>query len=510
MLAGAATVQPALAQPASSRPGPSPPAEPSGEIEVHQALARALEANPSVRVALLEVVAARAGTRAAELARAPTLRADMSGAYQESLAGTGVGVTRNDSQTVSLGLGLDWTSDAGTVIAVDASSGVRWRSTNRDPSTDLTVTIGPNYDVQLGTSLRQPLLRGAGRRSVRAAEREAAAAERRVGHERDVEVSAVVRDVLAAYWELWYAERALEVQREAEALAARQLEEARARVELGSLAPVDALRFASELASLRETRRSAEASRVQARVALAELLAVAPGSLRTAAPPPEAPALPSLEALLARVEATSPTLLALDAGVEEAEERLTAARDAARARLDAVADVGVYALWATDDALAGAQLPDGRPAFVASGGLELELPLGSAAADARRDAAVAQLAAARAQREQQARALRARVRERFEAVASARDRVPLADETASVAAELGEAERARLELGTTTSADLLQAQQTAREAALRRLRVLVDATVAAQGLAHEAGALLDRFSLRVPDAGELAEVDDVH
>ena len=273
---------------------------------------------------------------------------------------------------------------------------------------------------------------------------------------------------------------------------------------------VDALRFASELASLRETRRSAEASRVQARVALAELLAVAPGSLRTAAPPPEAPALPSLEALLARVEATSPTLLALDAGVEEAEERLTAARDAARARLDAVADVGVYALWATDDALAGAQLPDGRPAFVASGGLELELPLGSAAADARRDAAVAQLAAARAQREQQARALRARVRERFEAVASARDRVPLADETASVAAELGEAERARLELGTTTSADLLQAQQTAREAALRRLRVLVDATVAAQGLAHEAGALLDRFSLRVPDAGELAEVDDVH
>lgn len=465
-------------------------------MTLEDALAAALRANPGIHLQLLSVVGARASTREAEDARTPRLSANAMGAYQESIAGTSAGATRNESQSVGVGLTLAWTSDVGTSLAVDVASAARWRSVNLTPGTTDRATIGPNYDASLIASVRQPLLRGAGRDSVLASEREARAAEARSLAERDVAVSEIIRDVAIAYWQLWLAERALEVQRRAETLAERQLANAQAQVEIGELSRVEALRFASELATLRETRRSREADQVRAQVELGRLLAIDPESLSASETPPELGQLAPLARLLQRAEAHSPQLGALDAAIEEAEQRFAGARNQSRARLDLVGTVGAVALWA-DDALQGLELPGGRPGFVAVGGLELELPLGNDGA--RRDVASAELEAARTTREQGRLALGARVRTAHEEAQAARERAPLVRETAEVANELAEAERARLELGTTTTPDLLEAQQDAREAELRRLQALVDATSARHRLEHEAGVLLDRFSLVVPD-----------
>lgn len=463
-------------------------------LRPQDALAAALDANPTVRAALLNIVAARAGTRAAEDARTPVLRASLNGTYRESFSGTAQGVVRNSNQSISGGLGLDWTSDVGTTVSVDFSSAASWRRVNLTAGTASSVSIGPNYDASLMATIRQPIIRGAGRDSVLAAEREAEAAERRAIAAADTSVSGVVRDVLNAYWELWYAEEALRVQLEAEALAQRQLDEASGRVELGTLAPVDRLRFASELASLRESRRNAELTRTSSQVQLAALLAAEPDSIATSAEPPAPQATGDLRSLLARAEAQSPELAALDAAVEEARQRSNSTQNASQARLDFVASAGLLTLFA-DDMLPGLQLPDNRPAFVATGGLELELPLGSSAADARRDQAQAQLDAAMNDREAGVLTVRANVRSAYETALATTERLPLIQESAAIADELASAERERLAIGTTTTVALVEAQQSAREAALRRLRVLVDTATAAHRLEFAAGTLLDRFSI---------------
>jgi outer membrane protein TolC len=55
--------------------------------------------------------------------------------------------------------------------------------------------------------------------------------------------SALARDVLTAYYELWYATRALEIDRASLALVQQQDREAAARVEAGALSPVEVLTF---------------------------------------------------------------------------------------------------------------------------------------------------------------------------------------------------------------------------------------------------------------------------
>ena len=473
-----------------------------------ESLARALEANPSLRAALLEVVAAHEATRSAELSRVPTFRASASGAYQESFSGTADGVALNDSQNVSVGVGVDWTSDVGTTLSVDLDSSASWRTVNRDPSTTQLYRIGPNYNAQLMASLRQPLLRGR-RDDVLSAERSARASETQAAANRDVRVSEAVRDVLAAHWELWYAERALDVQVAAEERATRQRLDAEAQVELGTLARAEALRYASEELAIQESRRSAELAVEQQRVTLAELLVVPAAALSVHGAEPDAPEVAALDGLVAAALRHSPEIRAADAAIEAAQAQVHAAEDAARARLDLVASAGLVALWA-DDSLSGLQLPNDRPGFIASGGIELELPLRRSSADAELARSQSLLDAALLEREATERSVDATVTRSRAGAAAARTLLPSVSTRARLAEDLAEAERERVALGTATVSDLLDAQQSAREAELSRLRALVDVVLAARELEHAAGTLTERFSLRYADDGRsLASTNSV-
>jgi outer membrane protein TolC len=77
-------------------------------------------------------------------------------------------------------------------------------------------------------------------------------------------------------------------------------------------------------------------------------------------------------------------------------------------------------------------------------------------------------------------------------LSAAAEQVALSTETSSVASRLAEAERQRLTLGTTSAQNVVTAEQTSREAELRRLRALVSQVTARFELEHGTGHLLER------------------
>ncbi|WP_437573344.1 TolC family protein [Sorangium sp. So ce887] len=460
-------------------------------LTAEQAVGRAASQNPSLRAALLEATAARQAVAAEQGARKPTLSASVTGQYTEALRSGDAGATRSGSTTVASNVALRYTTDIGTGLEVGASADTAWGSGAR----------GPAYTAEAYVSARQPLLRGAGTDAVLApvvqAEASAVAAER----ERDLAASRTALDVLDAYWELWYAEQAIGVQEQALAAAQRQLNDAKTRAEtLGTGTRVDVLQFSTSAGSIADALSQARATRSARAIALGRALGMDPGraaSLSPAGAPPSLGALPATDALTRAARERSQELAALRADLEAQRARVSSAEDADQVKLDVFTTASVGTLWA-DDRLPGLSLPGGRPAFSVLGGLDLELPFGGGRAPADAARARTQLAVAEARYQARAEAIAAEITSLRVTLEAAADQVALAMETARLAGELAEAERQRLLLGTSTSADVVKAEQTLREAELRKLRAVVTALTSRFQLDHTTGALLDRFASVLP------------
>jgi outer membrane protein len=471
-------------------------------LGAEDAIARALAENPALRAALYDALAARLARDAARNARIPLLVGGIDGAQTESFAATGSGLVRNRNRQAFARLGVRYTTDVGTTLELNVSSGVQARRVNRDAASAQVVDIDPFYSLQTQLVARQPLLRGAGRDANLAEIRVAEQSARLARESQSLATSEVIRDLLVAYWELWYADRALAVQREALLLTERQEAEARARFEvLGTVARVDALAFATEASALRESLATAESDRRTRAVTLGAYVAMPPADAFGIVPdgtPSTSVSLPTLEALIEIAMTQSPEMASLEAELETRRIQIAAARNEKKARLDAVATAGLSGLY-TDDALPGLQLPGRRPATFVTGGLELELPVGPSRQKSEYDRQVAGLSAAEARFAARRLALEGEIASLYERARAALERVSLAMATAVVARELAEAERARLSLGTTTGFDVLRAQQRERETELRELRARVDAVAEVLRLEHAVGRLLERFSLTTPE-----------
>ncbi|WP_437292721.1 TolC family protein [Sorangium sp. So ce426] len=470
-------------------------------LTAEEAVRRAASQNPSLRAALLEATAARQAVAAEEGARRPTLSASVTGQYQESYGriadangdapGNGAGaLQRSGGTSVASNAALRYTTDVGTSLEVGASA--------RSPADG---TPGPNYGAQAYVSARQPLLRGAGTDAVLAPYAQAQASAVAAEQERELAASQNALDVLGAYWELWYAEQAILVQEQALAAAERLRADAKARAEtLGTGTKVDVLRFSTSAASIADSLSQARATRAARAIALGRALGMTPASAASLAPtgaPPSLGALPSADALVRAASERSLELAALRADLDAQRARVSAAEDADQIRLDLFATASMDGQWVRDG-LPGLSLPGGRPAFGVLGGIEIELPLGGGRASADAARARTQLAAAEARYQARAEAIAADVSSLRASLEAAAEQVALATETARMAGELAEAERQRLSLGTATSADVVQAEQTRREAELRRLRAAVTELTSRLQLDHETGALLVRFASVLP------------
>lgn len=475
-------------------------------LTVEEAVSRAAERNPSLRAALLDAAAARESLEAERGARAPTLVAGAQAERSERVSRPGAsGVAANvDGATsrvvqnaVTTNAAVRYRSPIGTELELGTAAGTTWSRTRwsgLDPLPD-NLSLGPTYSAEAYVSARQPLLRGAGRDAELAALSQAAASARGAAARHTLASSQTALDVLDAYWQLWYAERAVLVQEQAATIAERLVQDARVRATtLGTGSEVDVLQFTTQAASIADALSQARAERETRAIELGRILGMEPAAaraLRASDDPPELGPAPALDTIVREVAEASPALAALRADLERARTRLAVARDADQPRLDLFATGSVGTLW---DDRSDFSLTGGRPTFGVIAGLELELPLGSGRYAADAAAAQHELAAAEARYEAELAAIRARLSSLGVSASAARDQVQLATETASAAGRLAEAERQRLALGTTTARDVVSAEQTSRETELRRLRALVTQASARLALEHDAGTLLQRFA----------------
>lgn len=459
-----------------------------------QALERAAQQNPSLKASLLDVKVAKLAVAAEENARVPVLVASASGEYSETIGTT----DRTDSEAIRASTGVQLKTDVGTTLETGVESSVVWR--NLTGTAPATQTSGPTFGASLYLTARQPLLRGLGSDVVLAPVAQAQLAKTQAEREQELEASQTALDVLQAYWELWYADRAVGVQQRSLEVATKQVADAKlkASAELGTGTQVDVLQLSSSLASIKDGLAQATTTRTARAISLGRLLGMPADAsvlLETTSAAPSLAGAPPAKALRAALLERSDELAALRASVETAESRVLVAKDADKPRLDAFGTFSIGGLWATDDTYSGLDLPGGRPAFTVLAGLELEVPLSASRASSDAAKARTQLDAAKLRYQASLDSIDAEAATLASSVDSAQTQVDLAAESEDLARQLAEAERTRLQLGSTTTVNVVLAEQSLREAELRKLRAIVDQVKAQLSLEHTAGALLDRASV---------------
>jgi len=461
-------------------------------VTERDALALALEHSPSLAAAAIELRRARLAVEGQDARYRPSLSANLGYTRSRNPGLNQRGVSIGDGHGVAMGVGIHQTMPWGTLLGaqLDLSGDVR---NFVAPNVPDPIAIGPGYGVSLRLYASQPLLRGFGREfgeaDLRAARVGRTAAE--LAQERTA--SEAARDVVSAFWELWYAQAAVAIQRQSLEVAERQLDEARMRVEVGALAPLEVLPLETEVAQVREALVATEADVRRRQVALARLVGTPLAGRLEAAP--EAPGLPGVipddGALVGLVVDHAYELDELAAAVEQARIQAQVTEELARPRLDA-------STWFTVAGLGNRNVGDTFSMFGQFQavslfvGLELELPLDRTLVES--DVARGRLsvdAARERLRDANDRVTAAAV-DAAEAVRAARSRLALSETTAGLAARSAEGQRARFEAGAITATDWIIAEQQRRQAELRVARASADLVVADVALQHLTGALLDR------------------
>ncbi|GAB4214715.1 MAG: hypothetical protein OHK0013_39630 [Sandaracinaceae bacterium] len=468
-------------------------------IDGAEAIERALAAHPGYRASAIEVRRARARVRGERARYVPVLHLEGGfniGNTPALQANRSVAFPYNEA--VQLVAELQQPFDTGTMLALRAVGSRTFRRSVLSfmPGVDPFVfELGPGYGFDLTLTATQPLLRGFGSDVGSAEQRNAEAALETAEAARDRRATELVRDTLQAYAELWYAEQSVVINQAARDLAARQRDEAHARIEVGVLSPADALAFATRVASLEEVVALSEADRRSRAILLATLLGMPLGTElhATAEPPPLPFEVPDAEAVALAVDG-SPQLAELRAQVEAARRAAAVAAEPLRPRLDAQGQLGLHGMGYDEVGPAFSQIAT-FAAFTAMVNLIYETPLDDARLHAEQERARLAVDVA----EQRYEEARATIEQQVSALllqrGAARRRIAAATETVELARRSVEAERGRLEIGTRTPTALLAAEEELRSAELRLSRARVDHYVTETALLAFVGRLLDGVTL---------------
>ncbi|HMM33591.1 MAG TPA: TolC family protein [Thermoanaerobaculia bacterium] len=500
--------------------------EPAPELRLTLAEAReiALERNVELRVEREAAAIADAGELRARGAWDPLLRVDARARERTDpvnsiLSGAPAGELAPTVRSAGLSLGVVQLLPTGGSLTLTSTLA-------REKTDNVFSILSPAWTSSLGLEIRQPLLRNRVIDPARAALRVARidrgrseASLRRVASET---VAAVER----AYWSLVAARQAVEAQASAVALAERQQEDVKARVEAGTLSESD---LATPLAELERRKGELLASReasARAENALKALLLGDPADPAWASrlvpaddaePAPAPSAAPDVVAAEERRPEVAEAAARLDRLATEDE----AARDRARPQLDLVA--GYIGRGLAGDLNPGVAPPfpsgpvevpaalDGGPGRSlgtlgegrypdASVGLSFALPLGNRAARAESK----QLRSARRQAE--LALLRARqqvgveVRNAALAEETAEQRVAAARAAHRAAETQLRAEEERFAAGLSTSFFVLTRQNDLTQALLVETRALADLRTARVERARAEGTLLSDRQIQLHDA----------
>lgn len=394
-----------------------------------------------------------------------------------------------ESEGRQLRTGAGRTFSPGTSVQLD--TGIDRRASNNNAARN------PDYSSDVGITLRQPLLRGAGRGiNLAPLARAMASLEGSLFGLRG-RVLAVLADTELAYLELVRARASRELILSSIEQATVLLEENRERERLGLVTPLEVLQAETILTQrqedlIRAERRIADAIDVLANLMGTEALTNGDALDFAVSGLPEAlPALPSMDTAV-RLALRNDTTASLQERMIEMEQidRLLAA-DAVRPELNFVG--GLRYSGRDSEGLesfrGAAERQDG---YDWRAGLEVRLPWGSRAARARLRQAERSLLTAEIElvRLKQEKALA--TRRAWRAVEEGRQRIEVARKALRLSEASFEQERARFQSGATAYRNVLEAQQDLDEARANELEVRADALQALVRLSRIDGTLLQR------------------
>ncbi|RLB56033.1 MAG: hypothetical protein DRI90_19015 [Deltaproteobacteria bacterium] len=477
----------------------------STQLDEADAVGEAMERNPSLRASLYDYQQAHQTVLAEDSIYVPRLQLDAGVTHSESPRLAAEGTTVSSADSIDLGSELNHSFPWGTAFSIRLEGSRSTSTSQLFPGSDQTVTTGPGYGLLGRLSVTQPLLRGFGSDVGEASLRQAILSRTAAELSRDRAASETLREVLVAYWELWYGDHALAIEQAAAGLAVRRRDDAKRQVEAGAMAPVAVLPFETRAAELEQSVLMSEAQGQQQSLGLGLMLgrdAVLADQLHAVADEvPDVPARDRAAVLEAAVE-QSQVVAQQKAQLALERDRATVAGEAERPRLDLEAYVQSQGLGNREVPPAFEQFGT-FDAFSAHVGLVFELPLSGTRRSAQRRAAEAGVEATRERLH--AAELQAKAEAAVELVKleQARRRVALATAMATVATKNVAAQQKRYAQGDAITLEVHEAEDELRRAQLSVERARVDAVQANIRIDHLIGALLRRYGNLVPSKGPL-------
>jgi outer membrane protein len=473
--------------PAATPPGPE------RRLSITDAVELALKQNADLEVVRIAPLIQDENIAQARSAWAPTFTTFFQGDNRDtpinSLLAGDVDKLENNSTALNFGLSsaLPWRG---------ASYRVGW-----DNSRATTNNIFANFTPQTGSNLTfnftQPLLRNFGIDQTRQ-QLQVSRKNREISEVQVTEaVATTTRRVKNAYWDLVFALNSLEVQRLSLDLAQRSLKENRARVEIGTMAPIDIVQAEAEVAQREEAAIVAEAAIARSEDALRALIygehAVDEWNLRLV-PTDAATFLPvavDLQAVTTQALAARTDIMQAQKTLEANDVSIRFLRNQMLPGLTASVDYGGTGIGGTQfirgegfpgpvigsttrrysDVL-GDLIRNNFPSWTF--GLQLSYPLGTSTQDVN-------LARARLQNQQSVKQLDAsrirvatEVRETARMVTTNGKRVEATRASRALAEKRLEAEEKKFQAGMTTNFFVLQAQRDLNQARNNELQALID------------------------------------
>ena len=478
-------------------PAPAQPGTSSGtqrELRLEEAVSLALEKNLDIQVAKLEpqsvdflvagfrnqfqpVLASTVGQR--DLFQLPTRTIN--------------GGTRVNQATTTYNASI-----AQEVPFFGGSYNVAWTN-QRVASSDALATRNPLYTTGIVASYVQPLLRGFKLDNLRQ-QLAINLVNREISEESArATVTQTLANVRNAYWDLVFAQSAVEVAVRATELADKLVEDNQARVEVGTLAPLDIVQAQAEAATRRQNLAAAEATAQTAELSLKRFLVsgtddplwrqtIRPVDLPSLAPPPA-----DVEGAVRRALSERTDIMNARKGLDTSDINIRYFKNQSMPALDVTASYGAQGLGGPELVRAGSGIDSQITGQIIPGNysqalallrqldypnwnfnVTLSYPLFGSQA-------TAQHARARLQRNQALTRIRALEVQIAAEVANAAltvqsnlKRVEAATAARELALKRLEAEQSKFDVGMTTNFFVVQAQRDLRDAQNTELRALAD------------------------------------
>ena len=240
---------------------------PQIDLSLDEAIALALERNLDITVERLNPQLMDLQIAQANAAYQPTLTTSFTNSSRTNPSSSqldGGEAVVTDTQTVNTSIGQAVPWGGGSFQA-------SWNN-NRNESNNFFSSFNPSYRTTFQASYTQPLLRGFSIDLARQ-QLQVTAINRELS---DVTLRETITNTLAnvrnTYWDFVFATQSLQVQRQSLELAEQLIQDNRARVEIGTMAPIDIVQSESEAAGRRQALAQAEQTLQTAQLALKSLI----------------------------------------------------------------------------------------------------------------------------------------------------------------------------------------------------------------------------------------------